>query len=177
MCGENKARPSKRAIKNGASPRVWGEPKPKTLIYLECRSIPTCVGRTLHRLRRGGGGTEHPHVCGENLALKHNVHYRTGASPRVWGEQNPRRLRFQKSRSIPTCVGRTRRRRSRDASASEHPHVCGENVKRAESSRNLRGASPRVWGELRRFNPFDFRKRSIPTCVGRTMFRPVAVFV
>ncbi len=91
-----------------------------------------------------------------------------GPSPRVWGEPCFIRQSTVQTRTIPTRVGRTRRRSRRCVGKMDHPHACGENVCEYFFRCHFCGPSPRVWGEPWRGPGGCGCRRTIPTRVGRT---------
>ncbi len=116
----------------------------------------------------GAQRADHPHAGGENdigtgFALGAN-----GPSPRGWGEQPSRSAPLSIRRTIPTRVGRTRRKRASAISTTDHPHAGGENGAAAIPGTRARGPSPRGWGERRRVGRLGELNRTIPTRVGRT---------
>ncbi len=115
-----------------------------------------------------------------------------GPSPRVWGKPLCAGQRRLDSRSIPTGVGKTKRRTRLTAVNSVHPHGCGENEKVGENAFKeavhphgcgenadpqtgisiYAGPSPRVWGKRSGGSYTMVSARSIPTGVGKTRSRP-----
>ncbi len=168
MCGENFFTISNREAPCGPSPRVWGERYSSIFKSPFHRTIPTCVGRTSNDACASRSSPDHPHVCGENCFAAVEIPTTRGPSPRVWGE--PRNITRQglRTRTIPTCVGRTALRVVRSIGISDHPHVCGENSPGGLKEATSPGPSPRVWGELLAPHQPTRINRTIPTCVGRT---------
>ncbi len=73
-------------------------------------------------------------------------------------------------RSIPTCVGTTRSLVGPSTTMSVHPHVRGDyGIGRGDGGR-VGGPSPRAWGLLRNLDGAKGTQRSIPTCVGTTIW-------
>ena len=72
-------------------------------------------------------------------------------------------------RIIPTCVGKTCYSHCPTARVSDHPHVRGENDRRALCSKEEGGSSPRAWGKLGTALGIGIGARIIPTCVGKTL--------
>ena len=52
-------------------------------------------------------GSDHPHACGENSAIRGASQRSAGPSPRVWGEPDQGCNASKALRTIPTRVGRT----------------------------------------------------------------------
>ena len=112
----------------------------------------------------------HPHMCGENEHIRYSKQQYKGPSPRVWGKLLFDSFYQFTGRSIPTCVGKTDYLNDVEESEEVHPHVCGENSTATLVAQRIVGPSPRVWGKLivnrNRIND----RRSIPTCVGKTVW-------
>ncbi len=153
---------------SGAPPRAWGglrwQPRP----VQPRRSTPTCVGRTPGSAPPPTSSTEHPHVRGEDLSSEVASTGDGGAPPRAWGGPASTRRATAPGRSTPTCVGRTTRGSMAAWSASEHPHVRGEEASPVKSTSAAGGAPPRAWGGLSQSARLPHLSRSTPTCVGRT---------
>ena len=113
--------------------------------------------------------SDHPHVRGENFLHVFLQDTNHGPSPRAWGEQFPHRKLSYSERTIPTCVGRTVALLAAMYLFSDHPHVRGENCWKWLSRVISVGPSPRAWGERDHQMSQLFSKRTIPTCVGRTL--------
>ena len=114
------------------------------------------------------GSPDHPHACGENVAVVEPDVEADGPSPRVWGKPRRVRERATSSRTIPTRVGKTQKDTTPGTPATDHPHACGENAGEGKGHGTGGGPSPRVWGKpaLRPQRPH--RRRTIPTRVGKT---------
>ena len=70
----------------------------------------------------------------------------------------------------PHACGENSRQRSNAASwRAVHPHACGENPGLAVTAGVVRGPPPRVWGKLYVTKILDWRDRSTPTRVGKTV--------
>ena len=69
-------------------------------------------------------------------------------------------------RFIPTCVGNCEDVHKNYEGCPVHPHVCGELVRKIQSSCLMFGSSPRVWGTAVRPVFRNRFTRFIPTCVG-----------
>ena len=146
-CGENPESMTPAPTGCGPSPRVWGERMKTIITAIKARTIPTRVGRTSEIGNRPLSCADHPHACGENLAILAYPALYSGPSPRVWGEQLANQSALGSLRTIPTRVGRTYPRSVSDAPNPDHPHACGENSLPTVFHINDSGPSPRVWGE------------------------------
>ena len=126
--GENSVRIQGGRLRDGPSPRAWGEHELVSLYCVAIRTIPTRVGRT-----------EAPNICGD---------WCFGPSPRAWGEQHAHTVGLDSLRTIPTRVGRTRMICCALNGRSDHPHARGENAITGARFGSSSGPSPRAWGEL-----------------------------
>ena len=87
----------------------------------------------------------------------------------MWGKLAFSAYRNGSPRSIPTGVGKTKRRFIVCERITVHPHGCGENYLPWSRPPEYDGPSPRVWGKRKGFE-FDVDKAgSIPTGVGKTI--------
>ena len=90
-----------------------------------------------------------------------------GLSPRVWGNPILTGHAFIFPGSIPTCVGQPPGNEPSASMAEVYPHVCGATGARNRVDVDVKGLSPRVWGNRPDVDPEELRNRSIPTCVGQ----------
>ena len=91
-----------------------------------------------------------------------------GTSPREWGKRYPRFASIDKTRNIPTRVGKTHTEVQRRGENSEHPHASGENTPVWSMHARTHGTSPREWGKLQKLGNSPVPFRNIPTRVGKT---------
>ena len=78
----------------------------------------------------------------------------------------PTDMTIQGVRSIPTCVGASRRSITTRAIPRVYPHVCGGILFGHAGGLQDEGLSPRVWGHHVTLTTTAASERSIPTCVG-----------
>ena len=152
----------------GPSPRAWGSPTRHLIAPPGGRSIPTCVGLTRAGRSPSWPSTVHPHVRGAHWRRREKFSTPHGPSPRAWGSRHLTRTVFDSPRSIPTCVGLTRRANCSSASSAVHPHVRGAHPGRVGRTGSGSGPSPRAWGSHHGVLKPGSGRRSIPTCVGLT---------
>ncbi len=176
----------------GAPPRAWVDTIPRISSWpftgaphvrgvdvtpalrdgAEGRSTPTCVGRTPMSSHRVPPITEHPHVRGADFGEHGQGDIVYGAPPRAWGGLQDADRRRVVRRSTPTCVGRTMSSTEASTHSPEHPHVRGADLHRVGHAPPVHGAPPRAWGGPGRTGVAAQRRRSTPTCVGRTGWTP-----
>ena len=152
----------------GPSPRAWGIRMILPRTRPPPRSIPTCVGNTRTMLDKLIEEAVHPHVRGEYSVATFAIPSLNGPSPRAWGILASNQVLLIRLRSIPTCVGNTRRNSTPPPTPPVHPHVRGEYFVRLPIHRTALGPSPRAWGILCYAAARAGHYRSIPTCVGNT---------
>ena len=162
---------SHRSSSFGPSPRAWGLRLNSGHRCHAGRSIPTCVGTTPSAPAEPGSCAVHPHVRGDYVLPQAGLHRDPGPSPRAWGLLVQGEGVARGGRSIPTCVGTTGQDPGpRRGEPGPSPRAWGL---REWSKRPKRLASvhPHVRGDYsggrHRYQP---RLRSIPTCVGTTLF-------
>ena len=112
------------------------------------RFTPTCVGTTATTLCLYGSGS--------------------GSPPRAWGQLAALLGLFHHARFTPTCVGTTFPLPTAKHRLPVHPHVRGDNTRRASLALWAPGSPPRAWGQLHPSCPSAGRSRFTPTCVGTT---------
>src|SRR5438094_418431 len=101
----------------GPPPRAWGRPLLVAELAGAQRSTPTCVGTTSRHA---------PHVRGDDVVIDRVHHSTDGPPPRAWGRRDALLSRAEPTRSTPTCVGTTGRRRWSRCRGTVHPHVRGD---------------------------------------------------
>ena len=169
MRGENPGCGTPCSLKNGTSPHAWGKRTDGNLDRAINRNIPTCVGKTRCAPFSFRLLAEHPHMRGENPRLRARCATSGGTSPHAWGKRGGRRSIGRGGRNIPTCVGKTPPCRSSGPSATEHPHMRGENLYGRIVFLCSPGTSPHAWGKLCSVGSPRLQIRNIPTCVGKTL--------
>jgi len=94
--------------------------------------------------------------------------WRSGPSPRGWGNRWRGLARGQDCRAIPTRVGKSAAMPSGAGWASGHPHAGGEISLGTRPFATAFGPSPRGWGNPTLPNSPGNAKRAIPTRVGKS---------
>ncbi len=97
--------------------------------------------------------------------------FKTGSSPRVWGQVLQRSCHNTPTGIIPTRVGTSRQEPFRVGNAEDHPHACGDKGFTACKRQNRIGSSPRVWGQVEQVAMQEVLARIIPTRVGTSRYR------
>ena len=96
-------------------------------------------------------GTVHPHMRGEDALLASANSCRSGSPPHAWGRPLAEDGLDVRARFTPTCVGKTSRSAGGSRRRPVHPHMRGEDARRATKRSRL--------------------VRFTPTCVGKTRYR------
>ena len=158
-----------RAAMPGSSPHAWGIHIPCPDLEAYPRFIPTCVGNTRQCCFGSGQTPVHPHMRGEYGDSFFYAGTDDGSSPHAWGIRQQVSSRGALLRFIPTCVGNTIIKRTKNNGYSVHPHMRGEYAVAAGTHQLGLGSSPHAWGirhtSVHNIPPSGF----IPTCVGNTL--------
>ena len=86
VCGENFPFLYRIRLIRGTSPRMRGKLLNKLPIQIKHRNIPAYAGKTQHTPHGHQTVSEHPRVCGENLACRVRGFMCGGTSPRMRGK-------------------------------------------------------------------------------------------
>ena len=149
-------------------PRAWGRPPNGMNGGRFSRNTPTCVGKTGVQDVEFPTQKKHPHVRGEDSALYVRNLRAMETPPRAWGRLS---MLFGVSKphgNNPTCVGKTPHLCRYGDLKRKHPHVRGEDWRRAFLSSSERETPPRAWGRRSPHGSMTTVKRNTPTCVGKT---------
>ena len=149
---------------------MWGTLKEYTDALAGVRITPTCVGNTLDEGNLAAYIRDHPHLCGEHLAVLMSKTSPLGSPPPVWGTHYLQCSHRFAWGITPTCVGNTGFVPFALLLIWDHPHLCGEHAAGVNFSFPPTGSPPPVWGT--RFEVCKLYKifRITPTCVGNTFF-------
>ena len=145
--GENKEPIGREFEQHGPSPRAWGKSPPQTGVRPRAGTIPTGVGKIFAARSATALSADHPHGRGENAMRSEGVNENHGPSPRAWGKCLSSALPADKTRTIPTGVGKIPPRPPNPAVPPDHPHGRGENDLGHRARADASGPSPRAWGK------------------------------
>ena len=104
-CGDKNPLYNKSVVKEGSSPRVWGQASWNKIFEEFPRIIPTRVGTRIKNCCICQRVKDHPHACGDKLSLARPRVIAVGSSPRVWGQGGILAKSLVNVRIIPTRVG------------------------------------------------------------------------
>ena len=154
----------------GLSPRVRGNPAPRTGLDGTRRSIPACAGEPKRGGSRIRSGRVYPRVCGGTIHLTVRAVVGGGLSPRVRGNLGSLPKRLKDIGSIPACAGEPAGGADHGQGQKVYPRVCGGTT--SESTTQLRqlGLSPRVRGNPYRLHSSGQTTWSIPACAGEPRY-------
>ena len=129
---------------------------------------PRAWGRLVKGANRWGRSGKHPHVRGEDPRAVPPASIAAETPPRAWGRLSSFNCESEPYRNTPTCVGKTRPKKSLSLKAEKHPHVRGEDTPCTNPQAKVQETPPRAWGR-----PFTLLRhaaagRNTPTCVGKT---------
>ncbi|SCQ64061.1 Hypothetical protein PFR_JS9-2_2011 [Propionibacterium freudenreichii] len=111
------------------------------------RITPAYAGRTASRPRETCARGDHPRVCGENRRPSGSVRQMSGSPPRMRGERTLLWALLGALRITPAYAGRTIRLNQVSLRQTDHPRVCGENLRRPRTRSTPLGSPPRMRGE------------------------------
>ena len=168
VCGENETEETVYVAENGSPPRVRGKQHHLFNLKELQRITPACAGKTRQRLYRPFARTDHPRVCGENLADILLCELRGGSPPRVRGKHDSYPRAHVRLRITPACAGKTAGLDIADDIVSDHPRVCGENRFQCRHISAPFGSPPRVRGKLELISSKSLPPRITPACAGKT---------
>ena len=166
MCGGTDFGAVVRCASSGLSPRVRGNLH-QTGCRRDCpRSIPACAGEPTTVSNSSYAGRVYPRVCGGTRLRLAGCRCPCGLSPRVRGNLLAYAVRNLRNRSIPACAGEPARVCRQESAEQVYPRVCGGTHLLPFYSDAGQGLSPRVRGNLLRFQGNTIVHRSIPACAG-----------
>ena len=105
-------------------------------------------------------------MCGGTYAVGVVSLLAWGLSPRVRGNQMPKKLPPLPGRSIPACAGEPNTGPEPGKDGGVYPRVCGGTGTGPPRRRFRRGLSPRVRGNRTSSAAVRGERRSIPACAG-----------
>ena len=166
VCGGTCNRRARCGIRTGLSPRVRGNHTDAVNSLIRRRSIPACAGEPLPAPAAGPSDTVYPRVCGGTALRRLVVDYLLGLSPRVRGNRDGGCTRVGWRRSIPACAGEPDSKDPEAQRLKVYPRVCGGTHQDGIDCDRRPGLSPRVRGNQRDAEHWQWQSGSIPACAG-----------
>ena len=145
---------------------MWGQVAQVLNASWNKRIIPTRVGTSEGREPKPSSKEDHPHACGDKTLSSKSLKDCWGSSPRVWGQVIAKFFSKGRTRIIPTRVGTSSLRLASLRLRWDHPHACGDKCGVPQLFYELRGSSPRVWGQVFDIFSAAIATGIIPTRVG-----------
>ena len=125
VCGATPRGTPDEVIEWGLSPRVRGNPNPKTIALGAMGPIPACAGQPECRKRATRECRAYPRVCGATSPAHSDGLEREGLSPRVRGNHKAQQLPSDCLGPIPACAGQPAGLESGLSGPGAYPRVCG----------------------------------------------------
>ena len=135
----------------GSSPRVWGQVDVNTVSQTVAGIIPTRMGTSKKCILSLRPSRDHPHAYGDKFISIGVFCAFIGSSPRVWGQGLQRKATLRGLGIIPTRMGTSDKACSRISIIKDHPHAYGDKTWKVEYHDWRRGSSPRVWGQVSKY--------------------------
>ena len=157
----------------GLSPRARGNHPTFLIAIIRTRSIPACAGEPLNRPKSKCRIRVYPRVRGGTFVSGGNNLAINGVSPRARGNQPESPGIPLDARSIPACAGEPRLSGPPKGPNAVYPRVRGGTAYDADSTRKLRGLSPRARGNQARQPKARIAIGSIPACAGEPIWPAV----
>ena len=171
-CGGTSEKQVGRVRGAGLSPRVRGNPCSGAKGRIVCGSIPARAGEPSMGLARSNKPGVYPRACGGTSPTWITISPWSGLSPRVRGNRASVRWTLQNQRSIPARAGEPAERRAVRSWTRVYPRACGGTRRYSDGAAGLRGLSPRVRGNHRRYPGHADQGGSIPARAGEPIARP-----
>ena len=146
----------------------------KTKCPIKTRITPACAGKTRSSDRKRATTTDHPRVCGENRAYCAGYASASGSPPRVRGKRLYLTKIVTERRITPACAGKTSPTYALKLLMTDHPRVCGENMRHCRFIQRIDGSPPRVRGKPLSISLRSTGARITPACAGKTSLKPIS---
>ena len=168
-CAGKRRRSERAQFKRRDHPRVCGE-KARTLIVQDepQGSPPRVRGKAKKRHLGGWKKGDHPRVCGEKFTCFAHRSTLPGSPPRVRGKVLAAGLNDLVDGITPACAGKSLLPPSAPFPVRDHPRVCGEKPKYAQSIQPYQGSPPRVRGKVGRMLKRTAFIGITPACAGKS---------
>ena len=149
-------------------PRMRGKVVVHGCVVLDVGITPAYAGKSPPAKRKNPAIWDHPRVCGEKIPSSLNWPMFLGSPPRVRGKAAVRGWLRATEGITPACAGKRCRPEYRNGGNQDHPRVCGEKGKWAQSQTISAGSPPRVRGKVDAAT-LTLKARGItPACAGKS---------
>ena len=167
MCGEKPFVQAVNGGTQGSPPRVRGKDVIIRRLYPQYGITPACAGKSHQAGNRRRTRWDHPRVCGEKKRACPVYLRFLGSPPRVRGKEVANATLENSAGITPACAGKSLHPNAVQASAWDHPRVCGEKLMISSAKVLLLGSPPRVRGKGGRLHRSRLRRRITPACAGK----------
>ena len=143
--------------------------KAKEEPYRPCHPgiTPACAGKRSRRTGRRWSSRDHPRVCGEKPKVMNLVLVRPGSPPHVRGKELRTAFKPCRLGITPACAGKSVTYRCYISEGKDHPRMCGEKQRSAESVTIPMGSPPHVRGKDRLWQKRFHEVGITPACAGK----------
>ena len=134
-------------MREGSSPRVWGQVLTGNFCKNIIRIIPTRMGTRDGMSEYAMLKEDHPHAYGDKSCTANSSCIESGSSPRVWGQELYLSINRLLRGIIPTRMGTSSVEHQLPQISQDHPHAYGDKSFSLLQRLPFSGSSPRVWGQ------------------------------
>ena len=150
MCGEKRKALIMAQNEPGSPPHVRGKATMVRPTSARTRITPACAGKSKRDDTRGGGGKDHPRMCGEKVVSHRVSTPSSGSPPHVRGKGSRSAQCSKGNRITPACAGKSQQAWEMAAIQRDHPRMCGEKMNGDTKNASRKGSPPHVRGKAKR---------------------------
>ena len=130
----------------GSPPHARGRPPMQPVVFRVRRITPACAGKTFLYEKKLKLSADHPRMRGEDTTDLFVVADTYGSPPHARGRHLRHTLSPRTHRITPACAGKTRAKRRRSHSKTDHPRMRGEDSTTDQSDQSTKGSPPHARG-------------------------------
>ena len=175
VCGEQNQLLMDQVPIPGSPPRVRGTVHLCARSRRRSRITPACAGNSAVLVKDPVTVKDHPRVCGEQGLIAAGMAYLDGSPPRVRGTGLPALETLLPDRITPACAGNRKMGTPRLYRTTDHPRVCGEQLKSHPKARPVLGSPPRVRGTATWPALICTDSRITPACAGNSFSSSLSI--
>ena len=147
ICGEKFCRPFCPALRSGSPPHMRGKATRTGKRSKKIRITPAYAGKS-----QWAGGLvvsigDHPRICGEKRGAPVSLIRSAGSPPHMRGKGSFFNVLNCVIRITPAYAGKRLKRPMGDASAEDHPRICGEKYYTLRRDQLAEGSPPHMRGK------------------------------
>ena len=140
------------------------------------RITPACAGKTTFSASLAASASDHPRMRGEDPVVDKPVDNSNGSPPHARGRLGDFFVKSGDKRITPACAGKTKHRRYRQVSLSDHPRMRGEDPDSARTIACTIGSPPHARGRRLDLSENVHENGITPACAGKTTNVDFALF-